>query len=130
VATFMVALPVILVPLYLIVRWLGMLDSLIGVIVPGIFNAFGIFLLRQAMVSIPTELEDAARIDGCSYWRIYVNVVLPLVKPVMVSLAILFFLVNWNSFMWPRTILGDQNLWMVQQGVTAMQGQYSAAWNY
>jgi len=130
VATFMIALPVILVPLYMLTRTFGMLDSLLGVIIPMIFNAFGIFLLRQAMLSIPTELEDAARIDGCSYWRIYTSVVLPLVKPVLVSLGILFFLVNWNSFLWPRTILASKDIWMVQQGLQAMQGQFAADWNY
>jgi len=130
VATFMIALPVILVPLYMLTRTFGMLDSLLGVIIPMIFNAFGIFLLRQAMLSIPSELEDAARIDGCSYWRIYTSVVLPLVKPVLVSLGILFFLVNWNSFLWPRTILASKDIWMVQQGLQAMQGQFAADWNY
>lgn len=129
VATFMVSVPVILVPLYLITRELGLLNSLWGVIVPGVFNAFGIFLLRQVMISIPTELEEAATVDGASYWRKYATIVLPLVKPTLASLAVLFFLANWNAFMWPRTILGDQELWMVQQGLSSMQGQHGAQWN-
>ncbi|MDO5661085.1 MAG: carbohydrate ABC transporter permease [Brachybacterium sp.] len=129
VATFMVSTPVILVPLYIITRQLGLLDSLWGIIIPGIFNAFGIFLLRQVMISIPRELEESATLDGASYWRKYTTIVLPLVKPTLASLAVLFFLANWNAFMWPRTILADQRLWMVQQGLSSMQGQYGAEWN-
>lgn len=129
VATFMVSTPVILVPLYMIVRQAGLLDSLWGVILPGIFNAFGIFLLRQVMLAIPKELEESATIDGAGYWRKYTTIVLPLVKPTIASLAVLFFLANWNSFLWPRTILADSKLWMVQQGLSSMQGQYGAQWN-
>lgn len=129
VATFMVSVPVILVPLYVITRELGLLNSLWGVIIPGVFNAFGIFLLRQVMISIPTELEESATLDGASYWRKYSTIVLPLVKPTLASLAVLFFLANWNAFMWPRTILADQDLWMVQQGLSSMQGEHGAQWS-
>lgn len=130
VATFMVSTPVILVPLYIITRQMGLLDSLWGVIVPGIFNAFGIFLLRQVMISIPKELEESATLDGASYWRKYTGIILPLIKPTLSSLAVLFFLANWSAFMWPRTILADQNLWMVQQGLSSMQGQYGSQWHH
>ena len=129
VATFMVSTPVILVPLYIITRQLGLLDSLWGVIVPGIFNAFGIFLLRQVMISIPKELEESATLDGAGDWRKYTGIILPLIKPTLASLAVLFFLANWNAFMWPRTILADQKLWMVQQGLSSMQGQYGSQWH-
>lgn len=130
VATLMVSLPVILVPLFLIVRAIGLIDNLWGIIVPGIFNAFGIFLLRQNFLGIPRELEEAATIDGCGYWGRYWHVVLPLGRPILVSLGILFFLANWNAFMWPKTILSTQELWMVQQGLASMQGQYGSDWNY
>src|SRR5690625_4502016 len=129
VATFMVSTPVILVPLYIITRQMGLLDSLWGVIIPGVFNAFGIFLLRQVMISIPKELEESATLDGASYWRKYTGIVLPLIKPTLASLAVLFFLANWNAFMWPRTILADQSIWMVQQGLSSMQGQYGSQWH-
>lgn len=130
VATFMVSTPVILVPLYLIVRSMSILDTFMAVILPGLFNAYGIFLLRQTMVSIPKELEESATLDGCSYWQKYSTICLPLVRPTLVSLGVLFFLANWNSFMWPRTVLESQELWMVQQGLSTMQGQYGAAWHY
>ena len=129
-STFLVSLPVIIVPLFILVRTLGMLNSYAGLIVPAIFNAFGIFLLRQYYLSIPRELEEAAVIDGAGYWRIYWSLILPLSRPLLSSLAILFFLSNWNAFLWPLTITSDQNLWMVQVGIAAFKGQYSASWNY
>ncbi|PIO96597.1 carbohydrate ABC transporter permease [Pleomorphomonas carboxyditropha] len=129
-STFLVSLPVIIVPLFILVRTLGMLNSYAGLIIPAIFNAFGIFLLRQYYLSIPRELEEAAVIDGAGYWRIYWSLVLPLSKPLLSSLAILFFLTNWNAFLWPLTITSDQDLWMVQVGISAFKGQYSASWNY
>ena len=129
-STFLVSLPVIIVPLFILVRALGMLNSYAGLIFPAIFNAFGIFLLRQYYLSIPRELEEAAVIDGAGYWRIYWSLILPLSRPLLSSLAILFFLSNWNAFLWPLTITSDQNLWMVQVGIAAFKGQYSASWNY
>jgi multiple sugar transport system permease protein len=130
ISTLLVSLPVILVPLFLIVRELGLLNTYAGLIVPPIFHAFGIFLLRQFYISVPRELEEAAELDGCGYWRRYWNVVLPLSKPALASLAVLFFLANWNAFLWPLTITQDPNLRVVQLGIAGMQGQYSSAWNY
>ena len=127
VATLMVSTPVILVPLYLIVRELSLLNSLAGVIIPSIFNAYGIFLLRQVMLSIPRELEESATLDGASYWRKYTTIVVPLVRPTIASLAVLFFLANWNSFMWPKTILLDERNWMVQQGLSSINTQIGRA---
>src|SRR5579864_5348307 len=76
-STFLVSLPVIIVPLFILVRALGLLNSYVGLIVPAIFNAFGSFLLRQFYLSIPREIEEAAVIDGCSHWRVYRNIILP-----------------------------------------------------
>jgi multiple sugar transport system permease protein len=128
-ATLLVSLPVILVPLFIIARELGLLDSYAGLIIPSIFNVFGIFLLRQFYLGIPKELEDAARIDGCGYLRIYWHVILPLSRPIMASLAVLFFLANWNAFLWPLTITQDPDLRVVQIGIATLQGQYASAWN-
>jgi multiple sugar transport system permease protein len=129
-ATLMVALPVILVPLYVIVRTLGMVDNFAGLIVPSIFNAFGIFLLRQYFLGLPRELEEAAELDNCGYWRIYWHVALPLARPIMAALAVFFFLYNWNSFLWPLTITNNQDLWMIQLGIASFHSEHSAAWNY
>jgi multiple sugar transport system permease protein len=109
---------------------MGMLNSYAGLIIPAIFNAFGIFLLRQYYLSLPREIEEAARIDGAGYWRIYWSVILPLSRPIMSALAILFFLANWNSFLWPLTITSDPDLWVVQLGIANFKSQYSASWNY
>lgn len=129
-STLLVSLPVIIVPLFIIVRAMGMLNTYAGIIVPSIFNAFGIFLLRQYYLSLPREIEEAAVIDGAGYWRIYWSVILPLSKPILAALAILFFLANWNAFLWPLTVASDQNLWVVQVGIANFKSEYSAAWNY
>ena len=129
-STFFVSLPVIIVPLFIIARALGLLNSYAGLIIPSIFNAFGIFLLRQFYLSVPRELEEAALMDGAGFWRIYASVILPLSRPILSALAILFFLANWNAFLWPLTITNDSKLWVVQLAIVNLQGQYSGSWNY
>ena len=129
-STFLVSLPVIIVPLFILVRAMGMLDSYAGLIVPAIFNAFGIFLLRQYYLSLPRELEEAAIIDGAGYWRLYWSVILPLSRPIIASLAILFFLANWNSFLWPLTATNNADLWVVQVGIANFRSQYASSWQY
>lgn len=129
-STLLVSLPVILVPLFVLVRSMGMLNSYAGLIIPAIFNAFGIFLLRQFYLGIPSELEEAAILDGAGYWRVYVNIILPLSRPIMAALAVFFFLANWNSFLWPLTITNDPDLWVVQTGIASFQQQYASAQNY
>jgi multiple sugar transport system permease protein len=129
-ATLLVSLPVILVPLFVLVRAMGMLNSYAGLIIPAIFHAFGIFLLRQFFLGIPDELEEAAILDGAGYWRVYANIILPLSRPILAALAVFFFLANWNSFLWPLTITNDQSLWVVQTGIASFQTQYSSAQNY
>jgi multiple sugar transport system permease protein len=129
-ATFLVSLPVIIVPLFILVRQLGMVNNYAGLIIPAIFNAFGIFLLRQFYLGIPGELQEAAIIDGATYWGIYWNIMLPLSRPILSALAVFFFLVNWNSFLWPLTITTNQDLWVVQVAIASFHSQYSAAWNY
>ena len=129
-ATFLISQPVIIVPLFILARALGLLDSYAGLIIPSIFNAFGIFLLRQFYLAVPRELEEAALIDGAGHFRIYWSIVLPLSRPILSSLAILFFLANWNSFLWPLTITTNQDLWMVQVAIASFRQQYTGSWNY
>jgi multiple sugar transport system permease protein len=129
-ATFLISQPVIIVPLFLLARTLHLLDSYSGLIVPSIFNAFGIFLLRQFYLGVPRELEEAALIDGAGYFRIWRSIILPLSRPIMSALAILFFLANWNSFLWPLTIISNQDLWMVQVAIANFHQQYNGSWNY
>ena len=129
-STLLVSLPVILVPLFVLVRSMGMLNTYAGLIIPAIFNAFGIFLLRQFYLGIPDELEEAAILDGAGYWRVYANIILPLSRPILAALAVFFFLANWNSFLWPLTITSDPDLWVVQTGIASFQQQYASAQNY
>jgi multiple sugar transport system permease protein len=129
-STFLVSLPVIIVPLFILVRQMGMVNSYAGLIIPAIFNAFGIFLLRQFYIAIPQELQEAAVIDGASYFRIYWSVMLPLSRPILAALAVFFFLANWNAFIWPLTITNDRNLWVVQIAIASFHQQYSSSWNY
>ena len=79
---------------------------------------------------MPRELEEAALIDGAGFLRIYWSIILPLSRPILSALAILFFLANWNSFLWPLTITSDPNLWLVQVAIASFRAQYTAAWNY
>ena len=129
-STLLVSLPVILVPLFILVRELGMLDSYAGLIVPSIFHAFGIFLLRQFYLGIPPEIEEAAIVDGASYWQVYTNVILPLSRPILAALAVFFFLANWNAFLWPLTITTDPDLRVVQMGIASFRSQYAASQQY
>lgn len=129
-ATLLVSLPVVLIPTFLVIRTLGLLDSYAGLIVPAIFNAFGIFLLRQFYIALPAELEEAALVDGASYWRIYRSIIVPLSRPILSALAVFFFLANWNAFVWPLTITSNPDLRVVQLGIALFQQQYASDWNY
>ena len=128
--TFLISQPVIIAPLFILARALHMLDSYAGLIIPSIFNAFGIFLLRQFYLAIPRELEEAALIDGAGYFCIWWSIIVPLSRPILSALAILFFLANWNSFLWPPTITSNQDLWMVQVAIASFRQQYNGSWNY
>ena len=100
---------VAMIPLFLLMKWLHLVNSYGGVIVPGMAGVFGIYLVRQYTRSIPDELLEAARIDGAGEWKIFLRIVLPLLKPIVVTLAIFTFLASWNDFMWPLIVLSDQH---------------------
>jgi len=100
---------VAMIPLFLLMKWLHLVNSYGGVIVPGMAGVFGIYLVRQYARSIPDELLEAARIDGAGEWKIFLRIVLPLLKPIVVTLAIFTFLASWNDFMWPLIVLSDQH---------------------
>ncbi len=104
-ATMMVPFVVLLVPLYLTMAKIGLVDQLGGVIIVGLWSSLGIFMMRQFIEGIPSELIDAARIDGASEWLVYRRMILPLVKAPLAALAILVFLSSWDSFLWPSAIL-------------------------
>ncbi|NYI04733.1 carbohydrate ABC transporter permease [Allostreptomyces psammosilenae] len=128
-ATLMVAMPVILVPLFMVVARLGLVNSYAGLILPVSFTAFPIFLMRQFYLQFPRDLEEAADLDGCGYLRRFVRVVLPLSRSMLAALAVTTFLSTWNSFLWPLTVAREAELWVVQVGMSQFQTQYGGDWN-
>lgn len=123
-ATLMVPYQITLIPLFETVLHLHWLNTYQGLIVPRATNAFGIFLLRQFFVTIPRDLDEAARIDGASEFRIYWQIIVPLAKPALATLAVFHFMNNWNDFLWPLVITSDQNMRTLPAGLTLFGGQY------
>ncbi len=106
-AALVIPSQVAMLPLFLMLKEMGLVNSYAGVVIPGLASIFGIFLVRQYARSIPDELMEAARIDGAGEWRIFFRIVLPMLKPVLVTLAIFTFMGSWNDFMWPLIVLTD-----------------------
>ena len=124
VSTLMIPVQVIMVPQFRLVAGLGWVDSYWAVIVPRAAEAFGIFLARQYMLSIPDEILEAAKIDGAGHLRTFVSVVLPLCRPLIAVLVIFTFMYRWNEFAWPLIVLKDSELFTVPIGLAFLQGQY------
>jgi multiple sugar transport system permease protein len=128
-STMMVPFTAIVVPLFILIRTLGWIDTYQAMIIPAIPHAFGIFLLRQFYLSIPRELEEAALIDGAGLMGVYWHVMLPLSRPIMAALGIFFFLANWNSFFWPLVVVQSPDLWTVQLGIQHFTGEHATDWS-
>jgi multiple sugar transport system permease protein len=116
---------VAMLPLFLLLKYIGLVNSYAGVIVPGMATVFGIFLVRQYARGIPDELLEAARIDGAGEWRIFGRIVLPLLKPIMVTLAIFTFLAAWNDFMWPLIVLTGQDHYTLPIGLASLAREHA-----
>jgi multiple sugar transport system permease protein len=123
-ATLMIPFQVIMIPTFLIVRKLGLIDTLGALIVPNLAGAFGIFLLRQFFRSLPIELEEAARIDGASRLGVLFKIVLPLSGPVLATVAVITFLWTWNDFLWPLVTIYNPDNMTLQLGLTTFQGAH------
>lgn len=128
VSTLMIPIHVTFIPLYIIIRQFGLIDSLWALILPGTANAFGIFLMRQYIQTLPSELEDAARIDGCNEIGVFRNVILPLSAPAIAALAIFTFVRSWNDFLWPVIALNKPQNYTLTVGVANMQGEFMTDW--
>ena len=128
ISTLMIPIQVIMVPEFLIVSKLGWVNTYWGVLVPRAAEAFGIFMVRQFMVSIPDELIEAARLDGAGEFTIFRRVVLPLSGPVIAVLTIFTFMWRWNDFAWPLVVLQDRASYTVPLGLSLMKGQYYTDW--
>jgi multiple sugar transport system permease protein len=123
-ATMMIPLASMIIPLFMVVKSLGWVDSYLGLIIPAGTSAFGIFLMRQHMVSIPDDLLDAARLDGSSEPRIFLGIVLPMSRTALSSLAIFIFMWNWDSFLWPLLVATDEKYRTLPLGIALFESSY------
>ncbi|MFE4713616.1 sugar ABC transporter permease [Bacillus sp. FJAT-27264] len=130
ISTIMVPTEMLIIPWYLIANEFGWSDTNWGVLFPSIITAFGIFLMRQFMDSIPSELLDAARIDGLNEWRILLNIAIPLVKPAIVTLIILTFIGNWNQFIWPLIVLQTEEKFTLPVGIVYFSSELKDTSNW
>jgi alpha-1,4-digalacturonate transport system permease protein len=127
--TLMIPLQAIMVPVYLTMAKLGLVNTLWGIIIPPSATPTGVFLLRQYMITIPDELIEAARIDGAGEWRIFARVVLPLATPALAVLAIFSVVWRWNDFLWPLIVINNPNLFTLQLGLAQFSGELVTDWN-
>jgi alpha-1,4-digalacturonate transport system permease protein len=130
IATLLIPISVILVPVFLVITQIGWNNNLWGVIIPGAATPTGVFLLRQYMLTIPDELLAAARIDGASEWRIYWQVILPLSAPALAVLAIFSVMWRWNDFLWPLIVLSRTEVFTLQVGLNSFQGDLQIQWHF
>lgn len=125
VSSLMVPVEVTLVPRFILVTRLGLDDNLLGVILPSIADVFGIFLMRQFIRTLPTELEEAARVDGANEWHVFWRVIMPLSRPAVATVAIFSFVGAWNAFLWPLIVLSKRELLTLPVGVALLQQEFS-----
>ena len=123
-STLMVPVSVILIPAFLVLAKVGLTNNLWGLIIPGAATPTGVFLLRQYMLTIPDDLLQSARIDGASEWRIYWTIVLPVLKPILVTMATFSFLSAWNDFMWPLIVLSDSSQYTLPVALANLVGEH------
>ncbi|HEY9879649.1 MAG TPA: carbohydrate ABC transporter permease [Leptolyngbyaceae cyanobacterium] len=128
VSTILIPFQIVMIPLYILTVQLGLRNSYLGLIFPYIASAFGIFLMRQAFQGVPKELEEAARMDGCSELGIWWNVMLPATRPALVTLAIFTFIGSWSDFLWPLIILDRPEYYTLPIGVAKLAGSFSLDW--
>ncbi|MCM3339252.1 carbohydrate ABC transporter permease [Paenibacillus sp. MER TA 81-3] len=123
-ATMMIPGQVTMIPVYLILNSMDLTNTMLGIVLPGLAGAFSIFLFRQFMSTIPSELLEATRIDGASELRIFLQIVLPISKSIIAVQAILAFIGGWNSFLWPLIIANDESLYTLSVGLSLLKGQH------
>ena len=114
-----------ILPQYLLLQKMGLLNTIPALFIPGLFSAFGTFLMRQFFMALPNDLEDAARIDGCNHFMIFTKIMFPLVKPGVVALAILTLRSAWNDLMWPMIVNTSPEKMTLSAGLSFLQGQYT-----
>jgi putative chitobiose transport system permease protein len=128
VSTIMIPFQIVMIPLYILTVQLGLRNTYLGMIFPSLASAFGIFLLRQAFMGVPKEIEEAARMDGSSELGLWWYVMLPAISPALVTLAIFVFIGSWSDFLWPLIVIQDENLYTLPLGVAKLAGTFSLDW--
>ena len=135
-ATIMIPFQAIMLPVYIITLKLHLIDSVnacmgyLGLVMPFAVSAFGIFLMRQAFLKIPREIEEAAIVDGCNVFQMFRKVVIPMVKPTLAVLAVFTFIGSWGEFLWPSIILTKDSMYTLPVGINNLQGMFSANWRF
>jgi multiple sugar transport system permease protein len=117
------------VPLFIEMKTLQLNDTYFALLAPGIASAFGVFLLRQAVAGVPTELDEAATLDGASHLRIFTTIVLPLIRPTLATVAVFAFMSSWNSFLWPLVVIRSPEFMTLPLGLSTLQGQFTTEWD-
>lgn len=125
-SSIMVPSETIMVPLYHLLYKMDALDSYASLVLPGIANAFGVFLLRQFMLSIPKDLEEAAVLDGAGHFYIFLRIIVPLSKPALATLAIFSFITNWNAFLWPLIVISSDEMMTLPMALVQFRSSYAS----
>ncbi|MDH6055876.1 carbohydrate ABC transporter permease [Umezakia ovalisporum] len=128
VSTIMIPFQIVMIPLYILTVQLGLRNTYLGIIFPNLASAFGIFLLRQAFMSVPKELEEAGRMDGSSELGLWWHIMLPAIRPGLVTLSIFVFIGSWSDFLWPLVVIQDEGLYTLPLGVAKLAGTFSLDW--
>ncbi len=127
-STLMIPTEMLVIPWYVMAKSMGWLDTVWGIMFPGMVTGFGVFLMRQFFTGVPDELIDAARVDGLNEFGIFWRVALPLVTPALSALAIFTFLGNWTAFLWPLIVTTSPNLYTVPVGLASLSGEFQTDW--
>lgn len=128
-STMMIPFPVIIIPLFFIIKGLNLVNSLWGMILPMVPHAYGVFMFRQSFMEIPEALYESAKIDGASIWKIFTKIYVPLSKPIFITLGVSFFVTNWNSYLWPTIVAQEQYKYTIQILIATLMGSLRISWN-
>ncbi|WP_052377825.1 carbohydrate ABC transporter permease [Robinsoniella sp. KNHs210] len=128
-STMMIPFSVLMIPLFLVTKSLHLTNSLWGIIIPVAANGYGVYLLRQFFITIPRDLDESAFIDGASHFQIFYKVLLPLCKPILMTLGTSYFIFNWNNYLWPLIVTTSEELRLVQVAIAGFRAERQTLWN-
>ncbi|GAA0590077.1 carbohydrate ABC transporter permease [Virgibacillus siamensis] len=126
--TMMIPFQLLMIPVYIISLNLGLQNTYLGMVLPHVTTAFGVFLMRQAFLTVPNELDESARMDGANRFQIWLRILMPLVRPSMVTLMIFTFVSAWGDFLWPLIIVNDQSMYTLPLGLNMLSGTFTSDW--